>query len=72
MFDQDGQQVSRRGFLKLLSVGVLGTFGMGSGIAAVSGKDPYAMDLPGEDSIFQPRHDEHLEAWLRKHGRLPQ
>ena len=65
--------LSRRNFLKFLSLGavsglslslVLGRWGRGR-----SKKDVLAMDLPGEGSIFEPRKDERLAAWLKKQGR---
>ena len=66
--------LSRRSFLKRLSVGAVGAFALGlplsSLLARRSKEDPLVTDLPGEGSIFQPRQDQRLGEWLRKHRQL--
>ena len=57
---------NRRGFLKLLSLKSLTHFAQDVPLLGW-GKDPISQDLPGEGSIFQPRQDQRLEEWLKKH-----
>ena len=63
----------RRGFLKMLSVGLIGSLSLGVFLGAKSRQrsrqDVLDADLPGEGSIFQPRNDERLASWLRNRNR---
>ena len=53
-----------------LALGGLASLPLLSGLLRRSRKlDPRLQDLPGEDSIFQPRRDANLKAWLRKKRR---
>ena len=57
---------NRRGFLKLVSLKGLARLAQDVPLLGW-GKDPISHDLPGEGSIFQPRRDQRLEEWLKKH-----
>lgn len=61
---------NRRGFLKLVSLkaiaGLSRTLPLG-GWPNSPRSDSTNQDLPGEGSIFQPRQDQRLEEWLKKH-----
>jgi hypothetical protein len=63
----------RRGFLKMLSVGLIGSLSLGIFLGAKnkqrSRENVLDSDLPGEGSIFQPRNDERLASWLRNRKR---
>ncbi len=65
---------NRRGFLKFVSLKALTGLAqnvplLGWGPLLGSGKNPIGKDLPGEGSIFQPRQDQRLQEWLKKHPR---
>ena len=57
---------NRRGFLKLASLKGLAHLAQDVPLLGW-GKDPISRDLPGEGSIFQPRQDQRLAEWFKKH-----
>lgn len=77
--DNDNNNIAtnygRRGFLKMLSVGFIGSLSIGLFFGARNKQrakqDVLDAELPGEGSIFQPRNDERLASWLRARKRNP-
>ena len=71
MDKRDDMRFSRRRVMGTLAmaVGGLATLPLLSHLLRRPARpDPRFMDLPGEGSIFQPRNDERLQEWLRRHG----
>ena len=74
MTDQrESHTMSRRSFLKLLSLGAATGATIGLVLTRWTGKrsrkNPFAMDLPGQGSIFEPLKDRRLADWLRNRGK---
>jgi len=63
---------NRRSFLKLAALGAIGLAALsmfrGSG-SQKSLKKVQSMPLPGNGSIFEPKHDDRLESWLKNGGK---
>jgi len=65
----DGTEGNRRSFLKLAAFGAIGlaAISMFRGIGSQkSAKSIRSMPLPGNGSIFAPKRDDRLDAWLKK------
>ena len=63
---------NRRSFLKLAALGAIGLAAVsifrGTGSKKSLSKIR-SMPLPGNGSIFEPRHDARLESWLKSGGK---